>query len=80
MKKTYTKPELYYENFSLLGSIAASCTDVDKNAQDANACSVMDDVLGMTIFTTVGICELTGDGKICSAGTSTEAFGVVSGS
>lgn len=80
MKKTYTKPELYYENFSLLGSIAASCSAFDMNAQDAATCSFYDEAFGVNIFANMTACELTGNGQICVAGTSTEVFGVVSGS
>lgn len=81
MKKTYSKPELFYESFSLLGSIASSCDNLQHSANDATTCAVEVPDLGWIFSSTVTGCQVTGmDDKICQAGTAAEAFTTISGS
>ena len=59
MKKTYTKPEIMFEDFSLSTSIALGCEIAAHHAQ--NQCPYVEEYFGEVIFTEklVGICTVT---------------------
>ena len=73
MKKAYTKPELFYENFSLMGSIANTCgQDGTKaavtNSADVSNCGYYDANFGGVIFSTEAVCEILTVGQnLCSS-------------
>lgn len=48
MKKTYVKPEVYFENFELSANIAAGCEAISNSAQDM--CEIIDKELGVSVF------------------------------
>lgn len=61
MKKTYVKPEVYFESFELSANIAAGC--VFKTNHDQNTCAYKT-ATGRTIFLEKAICEVpTQDGS-----------------
>lgn len=75
MKKTYTKPELFYECFFLLNSIAANCENVITSA-DYTTCSVDIPGVGM-VFVNNGVCEIFAiDDKPCAASGAVEVLGL----
>lgn len=49
MKKTYVRPEVYFESFELSANIATGCKLISNSAQFV--CSVTDNELGVTYFT-----------------------------
>ncbi|CCX45972.1 uncharacterized protein BN455_01260 [Firmicutes bacterium CAG:103] len=49
MKKTYVRPEVYFESFELSANIATGCKLISNAAE--NACAVTDNDLGITYFT-----------------------------
>lgn len=60
MKKTYRKPEIFFENFSLSTSIAGNC-DVAIGLPSQFVCGIPDENgLGMKIFNG-GDCTIPGD-------------------
>lgn len=60
MKKTYSKPEIFFENFSLSTSIAGNC-DVIIGLPSQFACGIPDENgTGSTIFSS-GNCTFPGD-------------------
>lgn len=56
MKKTYVRPEVYFESFELSASIAAGCEAVSNSAQ--NVCAIFDKDLGVEVFAK-GVCKYT---------------------
>ena len=48
MKKTYMKPEIMFEDFTLTTNIAAGCESQDVNASTINSCGL--DFSGVAIF------------------------------
>lgn len=57
MKKIYHKPELFYEDFRLMDSIASCAYKVGFSETD---CTWYSEELGMTVFTTWGQgCEVS---------------------
>lgn len=58
MKKIYSKPELYFENFALMECIASCNTAV---GHTENTCAYTDPNLGLTIFSNADICSYTGE-------------------
>ena len=48
MKKTYTKPEIMFEDFTLSTNIAAGCEANTTNSSTINTCGL--DFSGVTIF------------------------------
>lgn len=50
MKKTYTKPQMYFESFELTTSVSAGCI-VLANYTDDEQCSVYDSDTGKWLFT-----------------------------
>lgn len=69
MKKTYVKPEMFYENFELSRHIATCAWDMS-NFNTKEACSaVADGSLGFpegwTIFQTSGLCADTSSEAYC---------------
>lgn len=63
MKKIYTKPEIYFESFSLSTSIAANCDKII-SLPSQFACGIPDDNgLGMNVFSPgpSSDCVLPGD-------------------
>ena len=48
MKKTYVKPEIMFEDFTLTTSIAAGCEVQDTNKATINSCGL--DFSGVTVF------------------------------
>lgn len=73
MKKAYTKPELFYENFSLMGSIANTCGQngtkaAETNAADVTQCGYYDANFGGTIFNAEPVCNITPVGEnLCTS-------------
>ena len=66
MKKTYVKPELYFESFELSSNIASGCQTITKLQSKETACGYNDGV--DVIFTSsMGGCNVKDDGtgKIC---------------
>ena len=66
MKKTYKKPEIYYESFTLSNNISSGCAGIANLAE--NQCSITIPELDYTIFMTDLICEVTppgGNDTIC---------------
>ena len=61
-RKTYSKPCVEFVDFSLSGSIAASCV-YRGNHDDGNSCSYEDN--GWNFFSMEGICEYQGNGDFC---------------
>ena len=53
-KKTYSKPCVGFVDFSLTGSIAATCVYVGTNT-DGNTCGYLDN--GWTVYAIDGICD-----------------------
>lgn len=49
MKKTYVKPQVYFESFQLSANIAAGCGTITKLATEQAQCG-FDDGSGSTIF------------------------------
>lgn len=49
MKKTYVKPEVYFESFELSANIATGCKLISNAAE--YDCAVTDNDLGITYFT-----------------------------
>ena len=49
MKKTYAKPEIMFEDFTLTTSIAAGCEVQDTNKATINSCGL--DFSGVAVFT-----------------------------
>lgn len=49
MKKIYKKPELFYENFSLMEAIA-TCTVITDTKDDKSVCAYYDEGFGELIF------------------------------
>lgn len=75
MKKTYSKPELFYECFSLLNSIAANC-EIALDHADWLTCSAEIPGVG-NVFMTNGVCEIfANDGKPCAASGAVEVLGL----
>ena len=70
MKKSYVKPQVYFENFQLSANIAGTCgTEIDKSGAglaDANSCSFNLPTFGK-IFLTEGICDNTPQDEIASS-------------
>lgn len=67
MKKSYVKPQVYFEDFQLSASIAGDCKDYIQNPTEGTCGYIM---VGMTIFleTVSGCLEVNGgtpiaDGK-----------------
>ena len=62
MKKQYVKPELYFENFELSTSIAATCTAISTLQSKETLCAYND---GVEVIFLVGNanCQTTDDGK-----------------
>ena len=56
VKKAYSKPNVEFVDFSLSGSIAATCKYMGTNT-DGNTCSYLDN--GWTVYATPGICQIT---------------------
>lgn len=56
MKKVYTKPEIFYESFSLSQNIAGDCEEKTNNPSN-NACAF--DFSGINVFLSsmAGICD-----------------------
>lgn len=48
MKKTYVRPEVYFESFELSANIAAGCEAISNSAQ--NMCEIFDKELGVSVF------------------------------
>jgi hypothetical protein len=48
MKKTYVRPEVYFESFELSASIATGCKLISNAAE--RVCPVTDNELGITYF------------------------------
>ena len=48
MKKTYMKPEIMFEDFTLTTNIAAGCESQDVNASTINSCGL--DFSGLQVF------------------------------
>lgn len=67
MKKTYVKPQVYFESFQLSANIAGGCSLISNQGQ--NECPYTDPELGVTVFATVpSPCTITpapGDKKPC---------------
>ncbi len=66
MKKTYVKPELYFENFELSSNIATGCVTITKLQSKETACGYNDGV--DVIFTEAMsgcVVKDDGTGKIC---------------
>lgn len=59
MKKTYIKPEIMFEDFSLSNSITAGCEKIALQAMDQCAYTVETDYGTFKVFTgeLVGICD-----------------------
>ena len=55
VKKAYSKPNVEFVDFSLSGSIAATCTYQGTNT-DSNSCGYLDN--GWILYATVGICDM----------------------
>lgn len=49
MKKTYVKPEVYFESFQLSANIAANCTLISHHSD--SSCPILDPDLGKTTYT-----------------------------
>lgn len=49
MKKTYVRPEVYFESFELSANIATGCKLISNAAE--RVCAVLDKDLGYTYFT-----------------------------
>lgn len=62
MKKLYKKPELFYENFTLMEAITAC--KVTAQQGDPSQCSWYNEEIGLTVFTpeTVMTCALPYEG------------------
>lgn len=61
MKKVYQKPEVYYESFTLMESIAGSCSVV-ANSGSETTCSVPVDGIGNVFIAGVTpTCDLNGE-------------------
>ena len=63
-RKTYAKPCVEFVDFSLTGSIAASCVHQGTNT-DINTCGYIDN--GWTVYLN-GVCDIAGtdpDGEFC---------------
>lgn len=66
MKKSYVKPQMYFESFQLSASIAAGCT-FKANAAE-NVCAFKDPDFGMIFTDSVEACKITppsGNDKVC---------------
>ena len=60
MKKTYKKPELWYEDFRLPQSIAAGCEGIANIAEGQCTVTISDPENGYDIVIfTAGVCEFT---------------------
>lgn len=49
MKKEYTKPELYFENFSLMNNIATTCAQT-LNSGELGVCGYQDPIWSGIVF------------------------------
>ena len=83
MKRTYQKPQVLYEDFSLSNCIAGACK-INPNANDKGECAVNLDPnwdSGWYIFN-VGVssvCNIPGkDGTLCSYDVSGQSYPVFS--
>lgn len=54
MKKTYVKPEVYFESFELSANIATGCKLISNAAEQL--CAVTDKELGVTYFADAASC------------------------
>lgn len=59
MKKTYVKPQVYFESFQLSANIAGGCSLISQLAE--HVCPITDKELGITYFAKE-ICEYTAPG------------------
>ena len=50
MKKTYVKPQVYFESFQLSANVAGGCNLISNQSQ--NQCPYTDPELGVTFFAT----------------------------
>ncbi|MDR0890231.1 MAG: hypothetical protein LBM28_06275 [Oscillospiraceae bacterium] len=79
MKKSYTKPELFYENFALLDSIAGC--DMKSNFNEATGCEAYyDDLFEGWVFAsaTVGCTLISPKGGSICYGNPTPGFSIFS--
>lgn len=72
MKKTYVKPEIIFESFSLSQSIAAGC-EVKTNTPSSGQCG-LEWGPDRLFLDTINDCK--GDGKVTSVGGDGEANGI----
>lgn len=70
LKKAYTKPELYFENFSLMNSIANTC-DTQLNSAELGVCGY-EDAFGIVFNTGVTNTSCTVNGASNGGGQCTE--------
>ena len=56
MKRTYEKPDIIFEDFSLSTNIAGDC-DTDTNVQSQNNCGMFFEGLGNVFLTGMGGCD-----------------------
>lgn len=79
LKKTYTKPDLFFENFSLMGSIANTCSNGNGlvNSAELGPCGFKDEnAFGdLIVFSTGtgGGCQIGGIGDDMCYGTPNDA-------
>lgn len=67
MKKTYTKPELYFESFELSANIATGCGIITKN-QTQNMCGFDQPGVGTLFVEGITVCSYQGadgDNSVC---------------
>ena len=69
MKKTYVKPEVYFESFELSANIASGCAFITKTHAEVSNCSYNDGVDVIFMSTTHGcvteVVDGNNGGKIC---------------
>ncbi len=67
MKKKYIKPDVVFESFELTSAVAADCSVIGSPSA-AYVCPVVDDELGITIFTSTSGCQYSAPGvndRVC---------------
>lgn len=67
MKKTYTKPELYFESFELSANIATGCGIITKTLTE-NACGYIQPGVGVLFVDSSTGCDYQGadgDNSVC---------------